>query len=101
LTRYIADIEFLRRHFGHERWLVAGHSWGAGLVLRYALAHPGFAINFECNTALNDEEKQTIEDDILDRCRALDIPVRVVHGDCDPRPVWAVEPLVAGLTRWS
>jgi proline iminopeptidase len=32
------DLECLRRHFGHERWLVAGHSLGAGLALRYALA---------------------------------------------------------------
>jgi proline iminopeptidase len=178
LGRYVADIEFLRRHFGHERWLVVGHSWGAGLALRYALAHPDrtlgvlyvsgtgfgqawraayheeadrrltpaqrarrdalrersrtageeqewrtlssapdvgdprrafavaarfadvpFAINFDCNQALNDEEKSTIEADVLDACRALDVPVRVVHGVRDPRPVWAVESLVAALPR--
>jgi proline iminopeptidase len=40
ITRYIDDLEFLRRHFGHERWMAVGHSWGAGLALRYALAHP-------------------------------------------------------------
>jgi proline iminopeptidase len=40
LARFTADIEVLRRNFGHERWLVFGHSWGAGLALRYALAHP-------------------------------------------------------------
>jgi proline iminopeptidase len=178
LTRYIADIEFLRRHFGHERWLVVGHSWGAGLALRYALDHSArtlgvlyvsgtgfgqawraayheeadrrltraqrerrdalaersrtaaeeqewrtlcyapdvgdrsrafavagrfadvpFAINLECNRALNDEEKLTTEADVLDRCPALDVPVRVVHGARDPRPVWAVESLVAALPR--
>jgi proline iminopeptidase len=176
IDRCAADIEVLRRHFDHERWLVVGHSWGAGLALRYALAHPErtlgvlyvsgtgfgqtwraayheeadrrltpaqrkrrdvlrqrsrtageeqewrtlcyapdvgdrrravavaarfadvpFAINFECNSALNEEEKQTNEDDMLDRCRALEVQVRVVHGSRDPRPVWAVEPLVAAL----
>lgn len=40
VARFVADLECLRGHFGHEQWLVAGHSWGAGLALRYALAHP-------------------------------------------------------------
>ena len=178
LTRCLADLELLRRHFGHERWLVGGHSWGASLALRYALEHPArtlgvlyvsgtgfgqawraayheeadrrltpaqrhrrdglgqrsrtagderewrtlcyasdvgdprrafaiaerfadvpFAINVECNRALNDEEKQTLEADVLDRCGRLEVPVRVVHGARDPRPVWAVESLVAALPQ--
>lgn len=36
----VADLEALRRHWGHERWLVGGHSWGASLALFYAMAHP-------------------------------------------------------------
>lgn len=36
----IADLEGLRRRFGHERWIVGGHSWGADLALAYALEHP-------------------------------------------------------------
>lgn len=36
----VADIEHLRRHLGIERWLVVGGSWGAGLALAYAAAHP-------------------------------------------------------------
>jgi proline iminopeptidase len=178
IVRCIADLEFLRRRFGHEQWLVAGHSWGAGLALRYALRHPeralgvlyvsgtGFgqswrqayhreadrrltweqrerrdaleqrqrtaaeerewrilsyapdvgdprrafaiaavfadvpyAINFECNKALNDEEKRTVEASLLASCRTLDVPVRVVHGSRDPRPLWAVEPMVDALPR--
>ena len=37
----VADLEALRAHWGHRRWLVGGHSWGATLALGYALAHPG------------------------------------------------------------
>lgn len=37
---FIADLEALREHWGHERWVVGGHSWGANLALFYALAHP-------------------------------------------------------------
>jgi proline iminopeptidase len=176
VARYVADLEFLRGHFEYARWVVAGHSWGAGLALRYALTHPervqavlyvsgtGFgrawreayhreadrrlttlqrrrraelehrqrtaaeeqewrilsyapdfgdpqqafalaaafadvpyAINFDCNRALNDEEKATVEADVLAACRTLAVPVLVVHGARDPRPVWAVRSLVEAL----
>jgi proline iminopeptidase len=178
IARYLADLEFLRRHFGHEQWLLAGHSWGAGLALRYALAHPDralgvlyicgtgfghawrdahhreadrrldpaqrarrdalaqrertaaeeresrtlsyvpdvgdprrafaiaaafadvpYAINLDCNRALNDNEKRTVEQELLARCRNLQAPVRVIHGSRDPRPVWAVRSLVDALPR--
>ncbi len=36
----VADIEQLRQLLGIERWLVVGGSWGAGLALAYAAAHP-------------------------------------------------------------
>lgn len=40
LERFIADIEAIRSAYGFSRWIVGGHSWGATLALRYALAHP-------------------------------------------------------------
>jgi proline iminopeptidase len=36
----LKDIETLRRQLGIARWLVVGGSWGAGLALAYAAAHP-------------------------------------------------------------
>ncbi len=36
----VADLEALRRHWGHRRWVAAGHSFGAALALAYALEHP-------------------------------------------------------------
>ncbi|MBI4571525.1 MAG: alpha/beta hydrolase [Chloroflexi bacterium] len=41
IETFVADLEALRAHWGHERWTVAGHSWGAALALAYAVAHPG------------------------------------------------------------
>jgi proline iminopeptidase len=32
----LADIENIRTHFGIEKWIVAGHSWGSTLALLYA-----------------------------------------------------------------
>lgn len=40
LATLVADLDALRAHWGHERWTVAGHSWGAALALAYAVAHP-------------------------------------------------------------
>ncbi|WP_432994862.1 alpha/beta fold hydrolase [Dactylosporangium sp. CA-233914] len=40
IARSVADLEALRRHWGHERWIVVGHSFGASLALAYGFAHP-------------------------------------------------------------
>jgi proline iminopeptidase len=40
ISRHIADIEALRRHWRHERWIVVGHSFGATLAFAYAATHP-------------------------------------------------------------
>lgn len=34
------DMEAIRKHYGIDRWIVGGHSWGADLALIYALEHP-------------------------------------------------------------
>lgn len=35
----LADMESVRAHYGVDRWVVGGHSWGADLALIYALEH--------------------------------------------------------------
>lgn len=40
LARFIADLDAVRAATGHEWVSVLGHSFGATLALRYALAHP-------------------------------------------------------------
>lgn len=44
----VQDLEAIRRHYGMERWIVAGHSWGADLALAYALAHPQRVLGIVC-----------------------------------------------------
>jgi proline iminopeptidase len=36
----VADIETIREHFGIDRWVVFGGSWGSTLALAYAQTHP-------------------------------------------------------------
>lgn len=36
----VRDLEALRIHFGLERMALVGNSWGSGLALLYAVAHP-------------------------------------------------------------
>jgi proline iminopeptidase len=39
LDQLLDDIEVRRGSLGLDRWVVAGHSWGADLALAYALTH--------------------------------------------------------------
>jgi proline iminopeptidase len=39
-SRFVADLDAVRRHFALDRMVLLGHSWGAQLALSYALAHP-------------------------------------------------------------
>jgi len=36
----VGDLERIREHFGIERWLIVGGSWGSTLALAYAQAYP-------------------------------------------------------------
>lgn len=40
LARSLQDLEALRAQWCLERFVIAGHSWGAELAMHYALAHP-------------------------------------------------------------
>ncbi len=44
VERFVEDLDAVRRHYGIERWVVGGHSAGANLALRYAMAHPSRVI---------------------------------------------------------
>lgn len=68
-------------------------------VLAAAEAASPFPGNYECNEVLNAESKTWDEDDLIARCRQLDVPALIVHGAEDPRPAWAVDSLVAALPR--
>jgi len=37
----VDDIERLRTHFGVDKWMVFGGSWGSTLGMAYAVTHPG------------------------------------------------------------
>jgi proline iminopeptidase len=44
----LEDLEIIRQHYGVERWVVAGHSWGACVALAYALQYPERVHGFVC-----------------------------------------------------
>lgn len=54
---YVAELERIRRRIGGEDWLMCGQSFGAGITIRYALAHPAVLrglIVTNSRSALND-----------------------------------------------
>lgn len=40
VSTLLSDLDALREHWAHRRWVVGGHSWGASLALAYAVTHP-------------------------------------------------------------
>lgn len=40
IEQMVKDLDSIRADRGVDRWVVAGHSWGATLALHYAVAHP-------------------------------------------------------------
>ena len=54
IERSVADLEGVRTHFGHDSWVLVGHSWGANLAILYAQRHPQrvAGIVYVCGTGL-------------------------------------------------
>jgi proline iminopeptidase len=40
LETCLYDLVSIRKHYGIEKWIVGGHSWGANLALAYTLEYP-------------------------------------------------------------
>jgi len=69
---------------------------GRAVELASSLDRP-FPINLSANQQLGGEVKTWSEPDLRHRCRSLDVPFLILHGDKDPRPCWAVDSLAAAL----
>lgn len=88
----VADIDELRVTWGHERWALVGHSWGATLSLLYALAHPGrvsklaYVSGVGLTEAWKPEFRRNREGRLTERERArwTQVAERIEAGDRDP-----------------
>jgi proline iminopeptidase len=56
-----------------------------------------FRTNYACDAALSAAAEQWDEPELVDACRALTVPVLLVHGAADPRPSRAIESLATAL----
>jgi pimeloyl-ACP methyl ester carboxylesterase len=87
VARYLAELERIREEIGVARWLVCGQSFGAGIAIRYALAHPqavrGLVVT-NSRSALNDVSREAEEGGGLEAFEALD-PRRLPFHPCHAR----------------
>ncbi len=69
----LQDLEALRRHFGYERWIIGGHSWGANLALDYAVTYPQrvLALIYLAGTGITEDWKPEWERARLERDEPL------------------------------
>ena len=82
VDRYVAELEAVRAQLGVDRWLVCGQSFGAGIAIRYALAHPhavrGLVIT-NSRSALNDVSGEAGGAGDLDAWESLDLRALPYH----------------------
>lgn len=91
IPTYLADLEGLRSYWGVERWLVAGHSWGATLALLYALEYPerthgllylaGTGITMDWQNEYRANRTARLAPEIRERARILRERQNTVDGD--------------------
>jgi pimeloyl-ACP methyl ester carboxylesterase len=94
VARALTDLEAVRVHFGLPRMALLGHSRGADVALRYALAHPDRVSSLVCVSGAG---QGWDEEELIARCRDLDVPTLIVDGAADVRPRWAADSPVAAL----
>jgi proline iminopeptidase len=101
LAARLADVDSRDRTEREEAIL----QWSADFAdqtkaLRYAeqMATPWFEINFECNAAINAENRQRWrEPELVAACRELTVPTLIIDGAQDIRPRWSVDSLEQAL----
>lgn len=79
------------------RWAIDFAEPAVGLERAREMAASGFAVNTECNSVLNAELSAVPEDEWLRRCAAIEVPVLVIQGERDPRPLEAVGSMLRAL----
>ncbi len=64
------------------------------------MATPWFGVNQDCYTQIWTEVQRTWhEDELIEQCRGLEVPVLIIDGARDLRPRWAVDSLERALPR--
>jgi proline iminopeptidase len=56
-----------------------------------------FDINVDANRQISAETKTWDESDLVARCQGTTVPALIVHGERDPRPLWAIDSLAGAL----
>ena len=84
VDRYVAELEGIREQLGADHWYVCGQSFGAGIAIRYALAHPdrvaGLIVT-NSRSALNDVSREAEGVGTLEAWEAID-PRRLPYHPC-------------------
>ena len=105
VERYVEELEHVRAKLGVSRWLVCGQSFGAGIMIRYALAHPravrGLVIT-NSRSALNDLAAREGSRDAADfeRIEPRSLPFHPRHAKRFPPELKArMEAAADGVSR--
>ncbi|MEU0567827.1 alpha/beta hydrolase [Nonomuraea sp. NPDC005983] len=90
------------REFAVLQWSADFADQRRGLEHAERMATPWLGVNFECNAAVNAQDKRLRGTSALRaQCEALHVPTLIVDGAEDIRPRWSVDSLERALPRVS
>jgi pimeloyl-ACP methyl ester carboxylesterase len=82
VSSYLSELEALRGRLGIDSWFVCGQSFGAGIAIRYALAHPRSVralIVTNSRSALNDVTAEGESHGTYEAWKAMDLRALPFH----------------------
>jgi proline iminopeptidase len=92
-----AEIARSAEHPNILRWAIDFADPDVGRRRAEEMAATGYEVNMTCNSALNAELSAIPSEEWLARCARIQAPVVVIQGSEDPRPVAAVDSMLAAL----
>jgi proline iminopeptidase len=71
----LTDLDALRNYFGHDRWIIGGHSWGANLALDYAtnFPHRVLALIYLAGTGITEDWRPAFQQAQRERTERLPV----------------------------
>ena len=87
VSRFVDEIELVRRALGVERWHLLGHSWGGTLALEYGARQPAALRGLAMASPLVSTRSWIADANLLRTQLPADVQARIATCDAAPGPV--------------
>lgn len=87
VSRFVDEVEFVRKALGVDRWHLLGHSWGGTLALEYGARRPAALRGLALASPLVSTRSWIADADALRGSLPADVRTQIAQCDVAPGPV--------------